>query len=74
MVPFKQFNKLRDLGLNTQLNTQHKWVLLFLGQLCVHISNSIVKFADDTKVLDLISNNDELTYRKEVKNYKVVPS
>uniref|UniRef100_A0A674NYU7 Reverse transcriptase domain-containing protein n=1 Tax=Takifugu rubripes TaxID=31033 RepID=A0A674NYU7_TAKRU len=32
----------------------------------VHGSNSIIKFADDTTVIGLISNNDETAYREEV--------
>ncbi len=35
-----------------------------------HISTSIVKFADDTVVLGLISNNDETTYLDEVERLK----
>jgi hypothetical protein len=30
-----------------------------------HASNSIIKFADDTTVVDLITNNDETAYREE---------
>jgi hypothetical protein len=32
-----------------------------------HASNSIVKFADDTTVVGLITNNDETAYREEVR-------
>ncbi|KAL0150137.1 hypothetical protein M9458_054564, partial [Cirrhinus mrigala] len=32
----------------------------------LHSSNRIIKFADDTTVVDLISNNDETHYREEV--------
>jgi hypothetical protein len=32
-----------------------------------HASNSIIKFADDTTVEGLITNNDETDYREEVK-------
>ncbi|TWW76528.1 hypothetical protein D4764_13G0011900 [Takifugu flavidus] len=32
----------------------------------VHGSNSMIKFADDTTVIGLISNNDETAYRAEV--------
>uniref|UniRef100_A0AAZ3PMN4 Reverse transcriptase domain-containing protein n=2 Tax=Oncorhynchus tshawytscha TaxID=74940 RepID=A0AAZ3PMN4_ONCTS len=32
-----------------------------------HASNSIIKFADDTTVLGLITNNDETAYREEVR-------
>ncbi|KAJ8357469.1 hypothetical protein SKAU_G00202630 [Synaphobranchus kaupii] len=31
-----------------------------------HSSNAILKFADDTTILGLISNNDETAYREEV--------
>jgi hypothetical protein len=31
-----------------------------------HASNSIIKFADDTTVVGLITNNDETAYREEV--------
>ncbi|XP_041830687.1 uncharacterized protein LOC121632933 [Melanotaenia boesemani] len=34
----------------------------------VHGSNSIIKFADDTTVIGLISNNDESAYREEVQH------
>ena len=33
----------------------------------MHASNSIIKFADDTTVVGLITNNDETTYREEVR-------
>ncbi len=36
-----------------------------------HNTNSIVKFADDTTVIGLISNNDEGAYRDEVKNLSI---
>ena len=35
--------------------------------LVMHTSNSIIKFADDTTVVGLISNNDETAYREEVR-------
>jgi hypothetical protein len=31
-----------------------------------HAVNSIFKFADDTTIVGLITNNDETTYREEV--------
>ena len=34
----------------------------------VHGSNTIVTFADDITLIDLISNNDESAYREEVKH------
>ncbi|KAK3510755.1 hypothetical protein QTP70_021342, partial [Hemibagrus guttatus] len=40
-----------------------------LGQVTsVHEFNSIIKFADDTTVTDLISDNDETAYRVEVQH------
>ena len=41
---------------------EHKWQ---------NTSNYIFKFADDTTVLGLISNNDEAVYRQEVGNLAV---
>jgi hypothetical protein len=32
-----------------------------------HVSNSILKFADDTKVVGLITKNDGTVYREEVR-------
>ena len=37
----------------------------------VHGSNTIVKFADDTTVIGLISDNDESAYREEVQHLAV---
>jgi hypothetical protein len=36
----------------------------------MHASNSIIKFADDTTVVSLITNNDETAYREEVRARK----
>ena len=33
----------------------------------MHVSNSIIKFADDTTIVGLITNNDETSYREEVR-------
>jgi hypothetical protein len=33
-----------------------------------HNSNTIIKFADDTTVLGLITNNDETAYREEIRD------
>jgi hypothetical protein len=33
-----------------------------------HDSNTILKFADDTIVVDLITNNDETAYREVVRD------
>jgi gmma-aminobutyric acid receptor subunit gamma/cGMP-dependent protein kinase 2 len=33
----------------------------------IHASNSILKFAEDTTVVGLITNNDETAYREEVR-------
>ena len=37
----------------------------------MHASNSIIKFADDTTVLGLITNNDETAYGEEVRALRV---
>ena len=34
----------------------------------MHDSNTIIKFADDTTVVGLITNNDETAYREEVRD------
>jgi hypothetical protein len=34
--------------------------------MAMHASNSIIKFADDTTLVGLITNNDETAYREEV--------
>ena len=36
-----------------------------------HDSNTIIKFADNTTVVDLITNNDETAYREEVRDLAV---
>jgi hypothetical protein len=36
-----------------------------------HDSNTIIKFADDTTVVGLITNNDETPYREEVRDLAV---
>jgi hypothetical protein len=38
----------------------------------MHSSNSIIKFADDTTVVGLITNNDETAYREEVRALRVL--
>ena len=35
--------------------------------MAMHASNSIIKFADDTTVVGLITNSDETAYREEVR-------
>ena len=35
--------------------------------MAMHASNSIIKFAADTTVVGLITNNDEAAYREEVR-------
>ncbi|KAK3539814.1 hypothetical protein QTP70_013300 [Hemibagrus guttatus] len=63
IIPQHLIEKLSLLGLNTSLCN---WILDFLtGR--PH-SNHIVKFADDTTVVGLISKNDELAYREEVQS------
>jgi EAL domain-containing protein (putative c-di-GMP-specific phosphodiesterase class I) len=37
----------------------------------MHTSNSIIKFADDTTVVGLITNNDETAYREMVRSLRV---
>jgi gmma-aminobutyric acid receptor subunit gamma/deltex-like protein len=37
-----------------------------LYSLFTHDTNSLIKFADDTTVVGLITNNDESAYREEV--------
>jgi gmma-aminobutyric acid receptor subunit gamma/cGMP-dependent protein kinase 2 len=41
------------------------------GCVAMHASNSIIKFADDTTVVGLITNNDETAYREEVRTLGV---
>jgi hypothetical protein len=36
-----------------------------------HDSNTIIKFSDDTKVVGLITDNDETAYREEVRDLAV---
>ena len=38
-----------------------------------HASNSIIKFADNTTAVGLITNNDKTAYREEVKALAVAP-
>ena len=35
--------------------------------MAMHASNSIIKFADDSTVVGLITNNEETAYREEVR-------
>jgi hypothetical protein len=35
--------------------------------IATHVSNSIIKFAENTTVVDLITNNNETAYREEVR-------
>ena len=37
----------------------------------MYVSKSIIKFADDTTVVGLITNNDETAYREEVRAFGV---
>jgi hypothetical protein len=36
-----------------------------------HDSNTIIKFADDTAVVDLITDNDDIAYREEVRDLEM---
>ena len=40
----------------------------------MHASNSIIKFADDTRVVGLITNNDKTAYKEEVRAPRSVVS
>jgi hypothetical protein len=42
-----------------------------MTELAKHDSNTIVKFADDTTVVGLITNNNETVYREEVRDLAV---
>ena len=77
IVPLKLVTKLRDLGLNIDLRD---WILnCLMGRpqavrigstiscVATHSSNAIIKFADDTTVIGLITGDDEKTYREEVR-------
>ncbi|KAI2647723.1 hypothetical protein H4Q32_031236 [Labeo rohita] len=73
IIPQQLINKLNLLGLNTSLCAPQGCVLSpLLFTLLTHdctakfSSNHIIKFADDTTVVGLISNNDETHYREEV--------
>ena len=35
--------------------------------MAIHTSNSIIKFADDTTIVGLITNHDKTAYREEVR-------
>jgi hypothetical protein len=37
----------------------------------MHDSNTIIKFADDTTVVDLITDREETAYREEIKDLAV---
>ncbi|KAK3537571.1 hypothetical protein QTP70_014365 [Hemibagrus guttatus] len=63
IIPQHLIVKLSLQGLNTPLCN---WILDFLGDLTIHSSNHIIKFADDMTVMGLISKNDESAYREEV--------
>jgi gmma-aminobutyric acid receptor subunit gamma/cGMP-dependent protein kinase 2 len=80
-VPSKLITKLRTLGLNTSICN---WILDFLTGspqvpmlspllyfLFTHDCKTVIKFADDTTVVDLITFNDETVYREEVRDLVV---
>ncbi|KAM9415774.1 uncharacterized protein ACWYII_024460 [Salvelinus alpinus] len=57
-----------SLTLNTGAPQGPHWGSLFTHDcMAMHASNSIIKFADDTTVVGLITNNDETAYREEVR-------
>jgi hypothetical protein len=41
--------------------------------MATHSSNSIIKSADNTTVVGLITNNNETAYRQEVRALRVMP-
>jgi hypothetical protein len=52
----------------TRVRSQPSPVLLFTHDcVAMHASNSIIKFADNTTAVGLITNNDETAYREEVR-------
>ncbi|KAL0202445.1 hypothetical protein M9458_000463, partial [Cirrhinus mrigala] len=77
IIPQQLIHKLNLLGLNTPCRPQHLehyhtkhspllFTLLTHDCTAKFSSNHIIKFADDTTVVGLISNNDETHYREEV--------
>ena len=70
ILPSKLITKLRTLGLNPSLCN---WIRDFLTghPQVVRDSNTIIKFADDATVVGLITDNDETTYREEVRDLAV---
>ncbi|XP_056610032.1 uncharacterized protein LOC130427021 [Triplophysa dalaica] len=70
VIPSKLIIKLGNLGIK---NSTCNWIMDFLTnrpQLVrpVNGPNFFIKFADDTTVIGLISNNDETAYREEVRH------
>uniref|UniRef100_A0A3Q3E360 Reverse transcriptase domain-containing protein n=1 Tax=Labrus bergylta TaxID=56723 RepID=A0A3Q3E360_9LABR len=81
IVPSTLITKLHDLDIDPSLRN---WILDFLTNRppvkindhthdckAIHGSNTIVKFADDTTVVGLISGNNESAYRDEVQRQAV---
>ncbi|KAF0024607.1 hypothetical protein F2P81_023409 [Scophthalmus maximus] len=67
IIPQQLICKLDQLGLSTFLCN---WLLDFLSERPQAVRQQpLVKFADDTTVVGLISNNDETHYRKEVSQF-----
>ena len=52
----------RQYGVQQRLH--HLWI--FWGGMQMGVGRQTIKFADDTTVVGLITNNDETAYRKEV--------
>ena len=65
IIPSKLITKLTELGC---VLSPLLYSLFTYDCTTIHGSNTIVKFADDTTVIGLISNNDETAYREEVQH------
>ncbi len=61
-----QLSLLRYISLLNKNVLPYFFFIFFINSMSSHSSTSIVKFADDTVVLGLITNNDETAYLDEV--------
>ena len=67
IVPSKLITKLRTLG----LNSPPLYSLFTHDCMARHDSNTIIKFANDTTVVGLITENNEIAYREEFRTLAV---